>query len=183
MQGCSLIQEAPTRSAPRCLLRKRRPEEVLQGYPRPRDGEEALSYEMLQERGTCELRQSFSLSIVMGAPHSDDLQGGEPFFVRSLSGKAGLYRTSRTALSSIGRVCYPIGQVGQVGQVGRIGQVGRQLSLPGRCGDTRSALPGSPPRPPLRLSLPGSPSPSGVVALGLRCPTRPTRPTRPIIQR
>lgn len=99
MQGCSLIQEAPTRSAPRCLLRKRRPEEVLQGYPRPRGGEEALSYEMLQERGTCELRQSFSLSIVMGAPHSDDLQGGEPF----LCGR------SRVRLDSTGRV----GQVGR----------------------------------------------------------------------
>ena len=35
MQGCSLIQEAPTRSAPRCLLRKRRPGELLQRYPHP----------------------------------------------------------------------------------------------------------------------------------------------------
>lgn len=64
---------------------------MLEGYPHPRcgrgGGRRALSYEMLQERGTCELRQSFSLSIVMGAPHSDELQGGEPFFVRSLSDK------------------------------------------------------------------------------------------------
>jgi len=77
---------------------------MLQGDPRPRGGEEALSYEMLQERGTCELRQSFSISIVMGAPHSDDLQGGEPFF---LCGR------SRVRLDSIGRVRYPIGPVGR----------------------------------------------------------------------